>query len=178
MTLPIENSLALFPAPERVGKLELKPLTVGGAVLLDALGVDPRGDVEVEQTLLAAAVLAFPDKHRLIAEGLFDYERIPKLLAEPLTVLQKAVNAVIRRAWATYVAPKPGNGSTGGNGWALDLVEFLMHSYRMSAAEAIETPLALAWALAVVRRSTFTDHGEPDYIERAKIRAMREQGDL
>ena len=64
MTLPIENYLAAFPPVRtvRMGWLRrpvvLGPLTLGGAVMLDALGVNPFGNVAEKDTAIVAFVLS------------------------------------------------------------------------------------------------------------------------
>ena len=64
MTLPIENYLAFFPATITVGMgwlrrpVRLGPLTIGRAVLLDALGVDPQRQIAEKDAALAAYVLS------------------------------------------------------------------------------------------------------------------------
>jgi len=40
MALPVENLIAAYPPSVQVGGVTLNPLTIGGAILLDAVGVD------------------------------------------------------------------------------------------------------------------------------------------
>ena len=64
MTLPIENYLAFFPETITVGMgwlrrpVRLGPLTIGRAVLLDALGVDPQRHIAEKDAALVAFVLS------------------------------------------------------------------------------------------------------------------------
>ena len=73
MTLPIENYLAFFPATITVGMgwlrrpVRLGPLTIGRAVLLDALGVDPQRVIAEKDAALVAYVLSQPSQPLLIS---------------------------------------------------------------------------------------------------------------
>mgnify|MGYP003322507848 CR=1 FL=1 len=170
--LPIENVLAAFPRSERIGGIVLRPLTLGGVIAFDALGIDVLKPVGSDKALLAAAVLS--GHVREVVAGEFDFGSFAKAFKDGLYALAKAVNAIVDASFVTYVAPQPQVGRTGGNGWALDYVEMMMRLYGMTFDGALDTPLARVFALAAVYRSASgVDHGAPDYVERTKIAAMR-----
>ena len=168
MTLPIENYLAFFPATITVGMgwlrrpVRLGPLTIGRAVLLDALGVDPQRTIAEKDAALVAFVLSgeqgtgngeqigpFPDPCSLFPS----FKRFERRVKHHLKPLAEAVNKICTDAFTTYVKPprrenKVASNTKTGAGWTLDFAEALCADYGWSWETAMNTPLATVFALA------------------------------
>ena len=164
MTLPIENYLAFFPATITVGmgwlkpSVRLGPLTIGKAVLLDALGVDPQRRIAEKDTAIVAFVLSGDAvSHRFtsfqseaVRHRFSAFERRVKRHLKPLA---EAVNKICTDAFATYVKPprrenKVASNTRTGAGWTLDFAEALCADYGWSWETAINMPLATVFALS------------------------------
>ncbi len=174
MEIPVENVLAFAPPSRKVGSLVLKPLTLAGAVALEALGVsaiDRR--VPPDKVLVAAAVLSGAPLDRLM-DGTFNLKKFwRRHCASAAKEVAEACGEMLAMAWATYVEPPRGGGKVGGNGLYLDLLDFLMAEYSMPPEAAMAEPLSRVWALVATRRSKLGQgHGGPDYVERQKIERM------
>ena len=160
MTLPIENYLAFFPATITVGMgwlrrpVRLGPLTIGRAVLLDALGVDPQREIAEKDAAIVAYVLTRTDFHvRPFDESRASFNRFSRRVKGHLKPLAEAVNKIRVDAFTPYVKPpKPTTNRISttktGAGWALDFAEALCADYGWSWHEAVNTPLATAFALS------------------------------
>ena len=159
MTLPIENYLAFFPATITVEMgwfrrpVRLGPLTIGRAVLLDALGVDPCRTIAEKDAALAAYVLKGEAASRRFNENEKSFKAFSRRVKRHLKPLTKAVNAICTDAFSTYVKPpktttnKISNTKTGA-GWALDFAEALCADYGWSWETAANMPLATVFALS------------------------------
>lgn len=185
MQIPIENVLAAYPPTRCAAGLKLKPLTLGGALALAALGIDfEKSRVEPVKLPIAAAVLAgllTPDD-ALHGDGqtvALALRRVERCVKERLSVLEDCVEAVLNDAFATRIKPaapdKPHISFTPhGLGWPLKLAEQLCAEYHWSFEAALETPLARAWALeACARERHGGKHGDFDYIERPEAEKKR-----
>ena len=172
MTLPIENYLAFFPATITVGMgwlrrpVRLGPLTIGRAVLIDALGVDPQRVIAEKDAALVAYVLSggVDKRCRCTKDGNIhctptpltytsDFNRFSRRVKRHLKPLAEAVNKIRTDAFTTYV--KPPKSSTNkicntktGAGWALDFAEALCADYGWSWEMAVNTPLSTVFALS------------------------------
>ena len=173
MTLPIENYLAFFPATITVGMgwlrrpVRLGPLTIGRAVLLDALGVDPQREIAEKDAALAAFVLS-GEVEKLSVEKLksscnlstfqlfnlsTSFKAFSRRVKGHLKPLAEAVNKIRVDAFTPYVKPpKPTTGRISntktGAGWALDFAEALCADYGWSWEMAVNTPLSTVFALS------------------------------
>lgn len=189
MQIPVENVLAAYPPPRSAGALVLKPLTLGGALALAALGVAfSRAKCTAAKAPLAAAVLAgllSPDaalngEMKCVRRAVRCAERAA---GDDLKALAEAVEAVCNDAFATRIIPAPPKKAKvsftpHGLGWPLRLAEQLCADYGWSFEAALETPLARAWALdACARERHGGKHGDFDYIERVEAEKIRRGGD-
>lgn len=176
MTLPIENYLAFFPTTITVGMgwfrrpVRLGPLTIGRAVLLDALGVDPCRTIAEKDAALAAYVLKGEAASRRFNENVAyvlkgeaasrrfnenekSFKAFSRRVKRHLKPLTKAVNAICTDAFTTYVKPPKSTNNRisdtkTGAGWALDFAEALCADYGWSWQEAVNMPLATVFALS------------------------------
>ena len=172
MTLPIENYLAFFPATITVGMgwlrrpVRLGPLTIGRAVLLDALGVDPQRQIAEKDAALAAYVLSggVDKRCRCTKDGNIhctptpstytsEFNRFSRRVKRRLKPLAEAVNKICTDAFTTYVKPprrenKVVSNTKTGAGWTLDFAEALCADYGWSWETAANMPLATIFALA------------------------------
>ena len=160
MTLPIENYLAFVPATITVGMgwlrrpVRLGPLTIGRAVLLDALGVDVRAKITEKDAAIAAYVLTRTDFHvRPFDDNRASFRRFSRRVKRHLKPLAEAVNKICTDAFATYVKPprrenKVASNTKTGAGWALDFAEALCADYGWSWEMAVNTPLSTVFALS------------------------------
>ena len=156
MTLPIENYLAFFPATITVGMgwlrrpVRLGPLTIGRAVLLDALGVNPQREIAEKDAALAAYVLSQPLN---ISTSQRAFKRFERRVKRHLKPLAEAVNKICTDAFTTYVKPprrenKVVSNTKTGAGWTLDFAEALCADYGWSWETAMNMPLATVFALS------------------------------
>ncbi len=176
MEIPPENHLAAFPPTRTAGNVELRPLTLAGAIRLGERGVSLRRRVPRGQLVEAAWVLS----------GDPDLGRFCRRTKCGLAELSRAVEAVLNDAFATYV--KPAAAPEGerrrltphGLGWPLELAEWLCAEYGWSFREALDTPVATVYALAVASRQRRGGrNGGFDYVERlyaADVKAGRAKG--
>ena len=169
MTLPIENYLAFFPATITVGMgwlrrpVRLGPLTIGRAVLLDALGVDPQRVIAEKDAALVAFVLSGEvgvessnSNSRLqlqFSNSNSKLQRFSRRVRHHLKPLAEAVNKICADAFTTYVKPprrenKVVSNTKTGMGWALDFAEALCADYGWSWETAMNMPLATVFALS------------------------------
>ena len=159
MNLPIENYLAFFPATITVEMgwfrrpVRLGPLTIGRAVLLDALGVDVRQPISDADTAIVAYVLKGEAASRRFNENEKSFKSFSRRVKRHLKPLTKAVNAICTDAFTTYVKPPKSTNNRisdtkTGAGWALDFAEALCADYGWSWQEAINTPLSTVFALS------------------------------
>lgn len=175
MTLPAENFVAAFPPSRKAGNVTLNPLTLGGAIKLSREGVDCGKTVPKDRVFNAAFVLS----------GESDYNRFLRRAKCGMQELCNAVETNLNDAFATFIKPGKDNNATEtvtphGLGWALELAEFLCAEYGWSWTDALNTPVATAWALIACSRQR---HGAPkgdfDYVERqyeADLKAGRAKG--
>ena len=204
MTLPIENYLAAFPPVRtvRMGWLRrpvvLGPLTLGAAVMLDALGVNPCGTVPVERAAIAAYVLSgevvVGSRSRTnevinstvglqLQTTTKRFHRFSRRVKRRLNELCKAVNATLNDALTTYVKPAPDKNAVKsttphGVGWWLSYAEALCDDYGWTWEVALKTPLATVFALTTAHRERYRiDHGDSDYVERAYIALKKARGE-
>ena len=190
MKLPIENFLAAYPPVRtvRMGWLRrpvvLGPLTLGAAVTLDALGVNPCGAVPVERAAIAAYVLTLTDFHvRSFDENNTRFKAFSKRVKRRLNELCKAVNETLNDGMITYVKPAPDKNEVPsttphGVGWWLSYAEALCDDYGWTWEVALKTPLATVFALATAHRERYRiDHGDSDYVERAYIALKKARGE-
>lgn len=185
MQIPAENVLAAYPPPRSAGALVLKPLTLGGALALAALGLDfTRSKAAPAKLPLAAAVLAgllSPEDalHGDVRVASRAIRRVVRLANDDLSALGKAVEIVLNDAFATRIKPAVPKGAPvslnpHGLGWPLRLAEQLCADYGWSFDAALATPLARAWALdACARERHGGKHGDFDYIERVEAEKKR-----
>jgi len=162
MTLPVENLIAAYPPTVKVGRITLKPLSVGGAILLASVGVDVTKTPVPKDKLFEAA---------FVLSGRKDYMDFLRGAKCGLKELSEAVEEVIAQAFSTRIVPRQEIGSVSftpsGHGWPLELAESLCAEYGWSFDAALDTPLCRAFALqAVSRIRNGGIHGGPDYIER------------
>ena len=160
MTLPIENYMAFFPATitVRIGWLSrpvrLGPLTIGRAVLLDALGVNVRAKIAEKDAAIVAYVLTRTDFHvRPFHDNRASFNRFSRRVKRLLKPLAEAVNKICTDAFTTYVKPPKSNtnkisNTKTGAGWALDFAEALCADYGWSWEMAVNTPLSTVFALS------------------------------
>ena len=174
MTLPIENYIAFFPATITVGMgwlrrpVRLFPLTIGRAVLLDALGVDTQRHIAEKDAALVAFVLSgevvvgsrsrtMEFENSTVGLGLPTttkrFSRFSKRVKRHLKPLAEAVNKICTDAFTPYVKPprrenKVMSNTKTGAGWTLDFAEALCADYGWSWETAINMPLATVFALA------------------------------
>ena len=173
MTLPIENYLAFFPATITVGMgwlrrpVRLGPLTIGRAVLLDALGVDPQRHIAEKDAAIAAYVLAAGEVkvrgegeqrnlstvHLCPSPSPKLFKRFSRRVKRHLKPLAEAVNKICTDAFTTYVKPprrenKVVSNTKTGAGWTLDFAEALCADYGWSWETAMNMPLATVFALS------------------------------
>ena len=160
MTLPIENYLAFFPATITVGlgwirrPVRLGPLTIGRAVLLDALGVDPNQKIPLSHTAISAFVMSGEaDFSPLQISTGRRFKRFERRVKRRLADLNDAVNRIRTDAFTPYVKPprrenKFMSDTKTGAGWALDFAEALCADYGWSWETAVNMPLATVFALA------------------------------
>lgn len=159
MNLPIENYLAFFPATITVGMgwllrpVRLGPLTIGRAVLLDALGVDVRQPISDVDTAIVAYVLKGEAESRRFNENEKSFKAFSRRVKRHLKPLAEAVNKICTDAFTTYVKPPKSTNNRisdtkTGAGWALDFAEALCADYGWSWETAANTPLATVFALS------------------------------
>ena len=162
MTLPVEDFIAAFPPSAKAGNVVLKPLTLGGAIRLSREGIDCGKVVSRELAFKAAFILS----------GAEDFRRFLRRAKCGMQELCNAVEGILNDAFETYVKPAADKGAPKcltphGLGWALELAEFLCGEYGWRWQDALDTPVATAWALVACSRQR---HGAPrggfDYIER------------
>ena len=209
MTLPIENYLAFFPATITVGMgwlrrpVRLGPLTIGRAVLLDALGVDPQRTIAEKDAALVAYVLSgevqrFGKFGRFGASlfGMFQtsqtsqtfqtsqtsFNRFSRRVKRRLKPLTEAVNKICTDAFTTYVKPprrenKVVSNTKTGAGWTLDFAEALCADYGWSWETAMNMPLATVFALsaAALDRYGLRPNGF-DYEQRKAAKERKRHG--
>lgn len=175
MTLPVEDFIAAFPPSVKAGNVTLKPLTLGGAIRLSHEGVDCGAAVPRELVFKAAFVLS----------GEESYKRFLRSAKCGLQQLCNAVENALNDAFATFVKPAedknaPKHLTPHGLGWPLELAEFLCAEYGWSWRDALDTPVATAWALVAASRQRHSaPKGGLDYIERqyqADLKAGRVKG--
>ena len=160
--LPRENVIAAFPPSVKAGNVVLRPLTLGGAIRLAERGISTGARVPKDKLFVAAFVLS----------GEADLKKFLRRAKCGLQQLSNAVETVLNTAYETYVAPKPDGAQNNeltpsGIGWALELSEWLCAEYGWSWRDALETPVATAYALVAAARARHGGkHGAPDYIER------------
>ena len=182
--VPIENALAFYPPARRAGRLDLKPLTLGGAAALAALGVDfARRAVPGERLALVAAVLGglLAPADALYGAGAAVARALDRALrrAGNAEALSKAVATVLDDAFATRLKPlqegsAPVCFTPKGLGWPLQLAEALCGDYGWTFEQALATPVASAWALAAAGHARRGGRfGEPDYTERVEAEKIR-----
>ena len=189
MTLPIENYLAAFPPVRtvRMGWLRrpvvLGPLTLGGAVMLDALGVDPQRVVKPERAAVVAYVLSGEAASRGLDENDARFKAFAKRVKRRLQALCKAVNATLADGFTTYVKPAPDKNAVKsttphGVGWWLSYAEALCDDYGWAWDVVLKTPVATVFALTTAHRERYRiDHGDSDYVERAYIALKKARGE-
>ena len=162
MTLPVEDFIAAFPPCLKAGNVTLRPLTLGGAIRLSHDGVDCGAAVPRSAVFKAAFILS----------GEANYRSFLRRAKCGLKELCNAVENVINDAFATYVKPAedkdaPKSLTPHGLGWAIEVAEFLCGEYGWSWQEALDTPVATAWALAAASRQRHcAPRGGLDYVER------------
>ena len=164
MTIPRENWIAAFPSSVKTGNVILRPLTLGGAIRLARIGVETNRRVPREKLFEAAFILS----------GETDQRRFLKRVKCGLQELSNAVETVLNEAYETWVkaASEPNQNKVGhltphGIGWPLEYIEFLCAEYGWSFREALDTPVATAYALEVACRQRHGGrHAGFDYIER------------
>ena len=164
MTIPRENWIAAFPSSVKAGNVTLRALTLGGAIRLARIGVETNRRVPREKLFDAAFILS----------GETDQRRFLKRVKCGLQELSNAVETVLNEAYETWVkaASEPNQNKVGhltphGIGWPLEYIEFLCAEYGWSFREALDTPVATAYALEVACRQRHGGrHAGFDYIER------------
>ena len=160
----------------------LGPLTLGGAVMLDALGVNPRCTVAEKDAALVAYILYRGVSPAQIEDRKRDFKIFQKRVKRHLKDLCKAVNATLQDGFSTYVKPAPEKNAVmsttpHGIGWWLSYAESLCDDYGWTWHTVLETPLATAFALAAAHRDRYrAGHGAPDYIERKYIKEHFKNG--
>lgn len=189
MTLPIENYLAAFPPVRtvRMGWLRrpvvLGPLTLGVAVMLDALGVNPCDTVSEKDAAIVAYVLSRPSQHLNFSTSQHAFKAFSKRVKRRLQALCKAVNETLNDGMRTYVKPAPDKNAVKsttphGVGWWLSYAEALCDDYGWTWDVALKTPLATVFALTTAHRERYRiDHGDSDYVERAYIALKKARGE-
>ena len=200
MTLPIENYLAAFPPVRtvRMGWLRrpvvLGPLTLGAAVMLDALGVNPCGTVAEKDAAIAAYVLSGGggsegrgrsggSTSSTLSTYSTSFHLFERRVKRRLKDLCKAVNETLHDGMATYVKPAPDKNAVTsttphGVGWWLSYAEALCDDYGWTWEVALKTPLATVFALVTAHRERYRiDHGDSDYVERAYIALKKARGE-
>ena len=176
MIIPIENRIAAFPPSVRAGNVVLRPLTIGGAIRLAAIGVDvTKTPVPRDRLFAAAFVLSGEGKNGEAISRSLDQKRYLRFLRRArcgLKELANAVEEVINAAFSTHIPPRPDDRAPqsftpSGLGWPLVLAEAMCAEYGMGFDAALEMPLCRVFALqAAARIRNGGEHGGPDYIER------------
>lgn len=163
MLPPPENTLAAFPPARTAGNVTLLPLTLGGAIRLAREGVDAGARVPREKVFAAAFVLS----------GEEDERRFLRRARCGLKELASAIEATLNDAFETWVKPpSPPRGATRhltphGLGWPLEIAEFLCGEYSWTWRDALDTPVATAYALMAANRQRHGGrHAGLDYAER------------
>ena len=188
--LPRENVIAAFPPSVKAGNVVLRPLTLGGAIRLAERGISTGARVPKDKLFVAAWILSEGGRcggsegcagsasrtsstSSTFSTSSTSLRRFLRRAKCGLQQLSNAVEEVLNTAYETYVAPKPENGkqlnelTPSGLGWALELSEWLCAEYGWSWRDALETPVATAYALIAAARARHGGkHGAPDYIER------------
>lgn len=202
MTLPIENYLAFFPATITVWMgwlrrpVRLGPLTIGRAVLIDALGVDPQRRIAEKDAALVAFVLSGEvvdgscsgrkDVNSALQLQLQTttkrFKRFSRRVKRRLKPLTEAVNKICTDAFTTYVKPprrenKVASNTKTGAGWTLDFAEALCADYGWSWETAMNMPLATVFALsaAALDRYGLRPNGF-DYEQRKAAKERKRHG--
>lgn len=201
MTLPIENYLAFFPATITVGMgwlrrpVRLGPLTIGRAVLLDALGVDPQRHIAEKDAALVAFVLSGEVEVGSRTKDCVNstvrlspststkrFNRFSRRVKHHLKPLAEAVNKICTDAFTTYVKPprrekKVVSNTKTGAGWTLDFAEALCADYGWSWETAMNMPLATVFALsaAALDRYGLRPNGF-DYEQRKAAKERKRHG--
>ena len=188
MTLPIENFVAAYPARYvvRLGRwrkpVVLRPLTIGGAIFLDAMGIDVYRKIPEADAAAVAFVLSQDFEHLPKEEREVRLKAFSKRVKRHLKELCEAVNKSISDAFITYVKPAPPKNATPsftphGVGWALSYLEFVCAEYGWDWFWALSTPLATVFALEVACRArNRIDNGDSDYVERKYIKEHFKNG--
>jgi hypothetical protein len=186
----------LLPVPARAGTAQLRPLTFGGALLLDRLQspLTVGGEATDDDVIVAGYLLTLP--YRLAAAEHCDgvLERNAKQWAEDTEQRVSDLEAVVvgllieaQQPAADTRFPLPqgvieeetvsqhGNGL----GFVLTATDLLCGDYGWSLDEVLEMPVATAWALIVARRiNNGAKWREPNYYERElDFEAIRKQID-
>lgn len=163
MCVPIENVIAAFPPTVKVGRFELRPLSIGGAIRLAEVGVDVTKTPVPKECLFAAA---------FVLSGATDYRRFLRSAKCGLSELANAVENVLGQAFSTRIPPMPQKDvpaqlTPSGIGWPLELAESLCAEYGWTFDHVLDMPLCRAFALqASARIRHGGKHGGPDYVER------------
>lgn len=182
MTLPIENVLVFYPPTVKVDGVVLGPLTIGGAVALDALGVDPISKVSPEQALVAAAVLEDGCAHASeVLREHYDFKGLAKRLNNRFESVAVAVNGILSQAWETYVKPMQKTDGVQhvtphGLGWPLELAEAICEIFGWTFEYVRDIPVVKAWALVAANRQyNGGSHGGFDYVERQYAKELKKK---
>ena len=188
MTLPIENFVAAYPARYvvRLGRwrkpVVLRPLTIGGAIFLDAIGIDVCRKIREADAAAVAFVLSQDFEHLPNEELDVRLKAFSKLVKRHLQELCEAVDRSISDAFITYVKPAPPKNATPsftphGVGWALSYLEFMCSEYGWDWFWTRSMPLATVFALEVASRSrNQIDSGDSDYVERVYVKERFRNG--
>ena len=169
MRFPAETAVALMPPCRKAGGVTLRPLTIAGAVEIDRRGIDLARGIPADRVAEVAAILAGDSSEN--GRG----QRLPIGLEGGLST---AVERVLNDAFETYLKPQPDPhrvpGPPTGLGWPLEIAEFLCGEYGWTIDEALNCPVATAFALIAANRQRHgARHGEPDYTERAYIKEWK-----
>lgn len=202
--LPTETISAVFPhegtikmAKFRLGVFPgrtfaaLRPMTLLHATAMEAFGVDlDRKEIDGDHMLIAAWILAqTPDQIRRemtrIEDGQAtrDFAEWARNVRETPDAISAKVNREINLAFHNCVpaqqSGKPNllsDGMPQGYGWPIEIAEAMCAEYGMSFREAMETPMASAFAMIACERKRYeVPSGGPDYYDRIRVKRMHEE---
>lgn len=192
--LPAETVQALFPG-ERVSvrlglfrRVVFHPLTLERAAAMEALGcgITDRDAGDVSGALLAAWILALPDKAVASvarSRDISGFRRWSRRLGSGVLKVAAVASGIVSGSTRTFVPPRTSGGSNAvddgighGYGWVLEIAESLMADYSMTMREALGTEASVAFALLAVKRGKHGESGGPDYFDRIRMRKMKAEG--
>lgn len=182
--LPVETFEAIYPSSEVVGRMVLRPMTLGHASLMEQSGIDLTAPVPTEKILVAAWILTMTGAEaRESGTGLADrFRKWHERTSPDPYLLIDAVERQIDRAFSAFVPPDKDDGAEVvyavrvGFGWTLELCEAMMSYYGMTFEQALDCPICRCYALLnCMRTRNGGKNGGPDYYERSRMAEASEK---